>query len=326
MPTTSVVPRSQDTFVALFESLVGLKWRGIALPYTQTKLTLRQDLVQHKFADRDGAHVEGTGRAPLQFSARLPFYNTIEPGVSDTWQQPLYPQQFILFLAACADRTTGELTHPELGIIKAKCEVCDVVWDAQARAGVEVDVTWIESTDAPDDVAVKFAEVSPAASVAQDAADFDANIATALNEVTQPNSPFNFGVALPSTFTDMVNSLQAINNYPSLLNRQLSGKIAAISHAADVVHQSAENTKSALAWPLENGVQAMKAAVAGIQQLILTKQKNILFYKTPRDQTMSAISSAIPAPLGDIITLNSALVESPVVPANTQVRYYAPAA
>ena len=69
----------------LFPLLLGFAFRSIGFPCSETKLEVRQDLVIHKFADRDGAHDESTGRHPFQITARIPFINGLQrvhPGVT----------------------------------------------------------------------------------------------------------------------------------------------------------------------------------------------------------------------------------------------------
>ena len=95
----------------LFEQLNACSWRDIPFPISSMKVTVSQDLVQHKYWGVDGASVEATGRAPLEIEAVIPFVNGIVPGKGEKWGV-LYPTQFRSFLKAFVDKKTGTLVHP----------------------------------------------------------------------------------------------------------------------------------------------------------------------------------------------------------------------
>src|ERR1700722_318099 len=141
-PPSSTVGTSgvQQTSVNdLFAKLLEYKWKGVSFPVEDTELEIRQDLVIHRYADRNGAYVEGTGRHPPQTPARIPFLNTIYPAASESWPPgALYPQQFRLFLQACLDPTSGTLQHPELGALNCKVDVARSTWSGKVRSGVIV--------------------------------------------------------------------------------------------------------------------------------------------------------------------------------------------
>src|SRR5580700_9335962 len=132
---------------ALFAALLELRWKDISFPYASLRNRLRQDLVIHKFADRDGAHVEGLGRHPFEFTARVPMLNGLDAGPNEHWQRPLYPFVRDNLLRAALDKTSGILQHPELGPITCKLETLDWELKAEVRSGVWVDVTWLETDD-----------------------------------------------------------------------------------------------------------------------------------------------------------------------------------
>ena len=124
---------------------------------TQFSTSLAHDQVVHKWADRDGAHVEATGRQPLQFRAAIPFKNAVLPGPGETWGNLfLYPDTFRLFLTAFATRTSGILQHPELGPLRAKPHAAEFMWAANVRDGCDCTATWTESFD---DTVTEFQDV-----------------------------------------------------------------------------------------------------------------------------------------------------------------------
>ena len=302
----------------LFGSLLGFSFRGIGIPYSDLKLVLRQDLAVHKFVDADGAEVEGTGRAPLEISGKFPFINGITQGPNEVWQSPLYPDGWRLFLGAMAARTTGELIHPELGKINVKPSHCETDWVATRRGGVDVSASWIETIDQTSADANFLSNPSPVAEMAEAAANVDAAII----------GPYPSMPSLPTsaaTFQQLAQSLQSIAGLPDLLAASVGGNIAAIVASANGVAKAVDKTGSVLNWPVTNGIQAMISAANGLEQSILQKKRAIGLYTTQVDATLGAIAALIPgSDMGDLFVLNPSLLQSPVVPAKSTVRFYAP--
>ena len=128
------------------ENTQEFRYDQLGFPCVQTSLEIRQDLTVHKFADRDGAHVEACGRHPVEISARIPFFNGLIPGPQETWNgNDLYPNTWRLFLLKALDRSSKVLNHPELGPLTVKLQTCKTDWNSNTRNGVWVDVKWIES-------------------------------------------------------------------------------------------------------------------------------------------------------------------------------------
>ena len=300
----------------VLSALLDHSFKRLSFPSTSYRISLRHDLAQHKFADLDGANIEATGRAPLQFEARIPFLNGIARGSHELWKDPLYPTAFREFFAACADKSTGTLMHPEFGAIQVKTESCTVNWDALKRGGVEVDVTWLETVIDDSEFANFLASDSPSAALADASATADA----AAGNSAIPNVP-----QLPTftySFQDLTNGLTAIANLPSLLDAQVGGRIASLSAQASQLLGAVQNINNVLYWPLTEAAQQIIAATNNLRNQILAKNQAILLYVTPFDATLAAIATQIQADLGDVFTLNAQLLESPIVPKGTIVRYY----
>lgn len=305
----------------LLGTLLSFRWRDVDFPYTETSLDLRQDLAIHKFIDRDGAHVEGTGRAPLQISARIPFLNGLERGPHELWAAPLYPTTWRKFIEACADKTSGVLQHPELGPLTCKVENVRTVWSAHVRSGVHVDVTWIETDDTKDDLQSALADSSPLAGLQGFAADIDIQFKQ-LKKDPRKGFPPDLGMS----FTDMVNQIKAVIDYPSLLQHQLAGAIDNVLWNAQRLTQSIENLGTAsgtLAWPLVDSCQRIQSAAYAVKQTLLTKGQSIKIYITQQDGTLSSVANTLGAAIGDIVTLNPSLMAVPIIVQGTRVRYYA---
>ncbi len=149
----------------LFAQLLEFSWKGIAFPVANVRFSLHHDIARHLYPDKDGGHMEPTGRAPLQISAQALFYNGIAPGKGETWGKAgtLYPAVYRKFMTACSDRTMGVLQHPEFGAIRCALESCETTLDSGRRDGVSVNASWIESVDV-DELDGGFSAPSPIAS------------------------------------------------------------------------------------------------------------------------------------------------------------------
>lgn len=323
-PFSGTIPADANPDVGrMFESLLELRWREVSFPYVELTTELRQDLAPHKFADRDGAHIEGTGRAPLQITARVPCLVGIDAGPNEHWQRPLYPFTWRKLFEACAQRGSGTLQHPELGDITCKLETMRTRWEANVRSGVYVDITWIESDDTGIDLDQDLAQPSPLASIQAAANDLDTYLAT-----FDPSQIPQFPPVLASGFDDLVQGIRGAVDQTTLLQAQFGGKIAHVLYEAQTVEDSLSRAvnQNALNWPLVDACERAKSAAYDLKKLLLTKGRPVAFYKVPKDSTLAQVAASIPAAVGDLITLNQAYVASPLITAGSVVRYYRQAA
>ncbi len=306
----------------LFGSLLEFQWRSIGFPVCDFETEVRQDLVIHKFADRDGAHIEGTGRAPLMITARIPFLNGLDRGPNEHWQSPLYPYQWRRFFEACADKSTGILQHPELGPLTCKCEFARTRWEGNIRSGVYTNVTWLESDDTTDDLTAALSYPSPLASVDAFAADLDLNLASVSKaQLPQPYVP-------QYSFSDLANAVRGVVDTFTMMQKSFAGRLDNIVYEANALEFSLNQAQNsnALNWPLVQAAEGIKDAAYAAKKVLLGQGKAIGLYKVQNDSTLAKISAVIPAPLTDLMNLNRSLVQAPLVPQNTQVRYYLQAA
>lgn len=304
---------------ALFGALLEFQWRGQSYPTRGFTLELRQDLAVHKFADRDGAHVENTGRAPLQITVRIPFINGLQPGRGEHWTAPLYPQAWRRFFADASEAKAGDLQHPELGVLNVKLETARTSWTADARGGVEVDASWIESLDVGDDgfsLEDRLLSASPYTVLQTSAAALDRNFA----EVDPSIYPAKFKPSV--SFSDLAFAVRGVVEQPGLLQHQLAGKLDAISANAQSVIDAAKQAGNCLNWPLTLEANRLIAAARAVKATLLTRGKPIGLYKTPKDSTLAQIASTIGASVSDVVTLNVSLISLPVIPKDTVIRFY----
>lgn len=308
----------------LFEALLGLSWRDIGIPYAEIATEVRQDLVIHKFADRNGAHVEGTGRHPLQFTARVPFLNGIDAGSNESWQRPLYPFVRDNLLRAVLQVGSGPLQHPELGTITCKCEVMRWFLRAEVRSGVWAELVWIESDDTGLELDANLSAPSPLAEMQASAADLDAymtDLAPPLPSVANGGLP-----TFTSSFEDDVFAVRGVVDTPTLLQKQYAGRLDNLIYQASALQYSMQQAKSALTWPVVAACERMKAACNDQKATQLTTGRRIGIFEVQKDSTLAQVATSIAASVADIMLLNPAYLASPIVRKHTQVRYYLAAA
>ena len=307
----------------LFDQLLEFQWRGIGFPVAEFAVDLRQDQTIHKIVDKDGAHVEGTGRHPLQFTARVPFLNGLSSGLAETWglsnNWTLYPTVWRQFFQACADKSTGDLQHPELGVITCKCESARTRWAADVRTGVWVDVTWIESDDSAIQLTEALQKESPIATVSSVGAALDAYLSDPTN-LKAPELP-----TFPTTFGDFVNAIRGTIDQTTILQRSFAGRIDNLIYQATSIEDALDRSvnANALNWPVTQACEQMKSAAYVLKATIGTKSKTVALYTVPKDSTLGQIAATLGADLGPLMALNVAFVGAGVVPGGSVVRYYA---
>lgn len=307
---------------SVFEALTMCSFRGVGFPLLSLRSGFRQDQAVHKWPDRDGAHVEATGRDPFTFHARAAFRNGVTPGRNESGEwgplHALYPDHFRgLFLPAVLDRTTGAFNHPELGAIQCKCVSVEFDHDPHKRDGVDVDMEFIESLDNPDQLQAIIAAPSPIGATSQFAADLDAQ----LSGTTFSSPPAPTGFVEPS-FSDAMRSIQSATDQTSLLSRKLGGQVDHVFYRVQAIEDSVATSKDVTLWPLTNSAERMKAGLLALKASLAISQKTILTFVAQSTMTLSQVSVQTGNKVQDLIKLNPTLCAAPTIPRYTPVRCY----
>lgn len=291
-------------------------WRGIPFPLVRLRNSGGHDHAHHKFCDKDGFHVEATGRNNLTFSATIPFRNGVIAAPQELWNgRTLYPDVFRAFLAACADRTSDDLIHPELGRITAKVVSFDWDYVAERRDGVDFDVTWIETLDDGDELNGIIAQQSPVATAVTVASKLDDLVTT----LTPPPPELANDTA---SFSDMMRSIQAIPDTAALLSRQAGGLLHRVASKVDRLIAALDRLDDVRLWPVRDGAEHMRATVVDMNAKLGVDNKVILEALVPTPTNLSSLARRLNNKIDDIIRLNPTLVDEPVVRSPTRVRYY----
>jgi hypothetical protein len=314
----------------LLGSLSEFSWKNVPFPVEETELEVRQDLVIHRFTDRNGAYVEGTGRHPVQITARIPFLNQIYPAGQETWLPgTLYPYQWRLFLIASLQGTSGTLMHPELGPLNCKIDLAHTTWKGSVRGGVWVRATWIESDDSQaDQLGVDLSVQSPAENLTISAGELDAAIATLLDAVAAQQQPPAL-TELQFSFSDLAFAVTGVIDTTTLLQKQYQGRLANLVFQANEVEGALDRSPlmGPLSWPIFQSAERVKDAAYNAQaQPTVASGPPVLVAAIQKDSTLAQAALSVGADITDFITLNFPLVAAPVIPKGTRVRYYSNAA
>jgi hypothetical protein len=309
----------------LFAQLQEFGWKGVTFPVVETDLEIRQDLVIHKFADRNGAYVEGVGRHPVQVTARIPFLNHIYSAASESWPQGnLYPYQWRFFLKACLEGTSGLLQHPELGLLNCKLDISKTTWKADVRGGVWVHATWIESDDTQaDQLGQDLSAESPIAQLTSSADDIDQQIATLQAAVALQQQPIP---PLPFTFDALAKAISGSIDQVTIFEKQFQGMTDNLVYQCNRVETSLNLAQNASPtnWPIFQNCERLKSIAAHLQDLpaIGSNGKKILTFATQKDSTLGQLAAQVGADVGEFLVLNGQFAGSPVVPGGSVLRYF----
>lgn len=297
-----------------FDKLTPVRWRGIRFPIVNLRTSFKHDIAQHRKPDRDGARLEATGRGARTFSGHALFRNGI---VFETpaYVKPLYPDIYKTFEAACADRSTGDFIHPDLGTFKCKVDSFDANLDASMRDGVDVDVTWIEHTE-DEQVSASIAPLSDAISTALN---LDSDLAFVRSQFSELNRKLN-AMGNPS-FADSLRFIQRAISQAALLQRTTFAQINRIQAQIKSIQNIIPSIHSVVLYPLRRNCARLYHALDGIKGTSGVV-KPIGLYTVQSNVSVPQLAIQLRTPMAQFIQLNPALASEPILVRGTQVRYY----
>jgi prophage DNA circulation protein len=298
-----------------FKDLLPARWRDVAFPVSSVETSLKQDLATHAYPDRDGAHIESTGRAPIHHTFRIPFFNDIGKGPSEYWKMPLFPVAWRDFMVACADRSTGVLQHPILGEMKCKVESVNTSLVGSARGGVDVTATFIEHTEKPEDLENLLTAGSPISDMELAAIDVDLKLAS-LDGLGLPE--------YPESFEESMRKLKAIPDKITAGIASVTSPINRIIYRANSISKAALAIHDVTLHPLLASLERLKGSAHDLKkESIQKKQRATKNYTVPSDTTFAAAAAQIGAKLGELMGLNGQFLGASTIPRGSVLRYYA---
>jgi hypothetical protein len=303
-----------------FASLSFLKWDTMVLPCTKFSSGFGHDIARHKYYRRDGQNLEETGREGFEFTFTIPFIKGLRQAKGEKWSvTPLYPQGLQAFVDLCQDGATKVLVHPELGVYR--CKPARIHWDTMAehRGGVYLDVTWLEDNTEDEGIFnITFDSagnaVSPAIDVDKAAEELAILRAQRVKVPELPKKPYT----LTSLARDIVASRDRIGRF----SQERVGVIDRAVRDVRDIGNAISTTPSALAWPARQGAIRMENALVNARADLSRLDRSVLKYRTAKSMTVSNIARVLGIAVQSIVELNPNLLSSPIVPAETVVRYH----
>ncbi len=293
------------------------QWRGVGFPISSLRISLQQDLVQHKYWGEEAANVEATGRAPLEIEAVIPFFQNVVGGKKDRFGRGLFPSQFILFEEAFSDRTTGVLDTPQIAGLTCKPVSMEYAYDPMRRDGVEVTARWVETVDLDlaSDVRVPSANSGGEALLSLDAEKSN------LETIARPD--------FDESFESLLNKLGGIADTTTSRFQILLNKPDQVLYRLKRLQDSVQRAKNALTWPIEESIEKAKE-VFGPQTVVGTgpasqrqPRRPTARFTTSSRTTLTQLQSLFPNnSVDDLLFLNPRLAARPTVPAGTVLRHY----
>lgn len=288
-------------------------WRGIPFPVTSREVGWGHDLAHHKIFKKPVDNVEMTGRNSREFSFEIPFRNGILPGPNeDTLRgRILFPDLYVAFVDAFNEDTAGDLVDPMWGKVNCKPGTIREVMSGDARDGVVVRATFVESDDTPEGNA-NAVDTPAAISGFLAASDKLDNALVSVPEDLQAGfiSLAEIGALLRSPFDTL-----------TLLSLRFAGLLSAVSGQLDALQFSIEAVDDIGFWSVQEAINDLRNSIADIQQAGQAEQTKLRMYMTPVDMTLAQILSFLRVDFDSIVQLNPTICDGPIVYKDTPVMY-----
>ncbi len=281
-------------------------------PCTKMSMEFQHSIAKHQYFQADGASLEHTGRDAIVFTAEIPFYSSIARGVNESWQ-PLYPNEFRAFLTLARQGDTGNLTHPEVGIVRCKLEKLKIDWDANKRGGCDVAVTWLEDK-APLDADV----------LAKGRIELDDTVLSLDTQVRDYGlTPTDPTIPPFEAIARLLGNAQALADQSFIAAWRVSQYAGKLGYAVGNIMQSFNRlatTDRLLAHEMRRSLALMESRANEVRAA-LGRGGAVVLYTTPRPMSIAEIAVDVQGDVRTIANLNPHLVRRHQIPSGATVRY-----
>lgn len=295
-------------------SLLIPAFRGIEFIPTTWDFSFDQGQAQHLYPDRDAGFIEGTGRNPSKHQFTALFRNGIA-GETDV----LFPTRWQKFVAACADRTTGTLNHPTLGNLQVKCSSCSTKWDPNRADGVDVDVSFIETSSEEESNEI-FNKASPMAAALAGASSLDDAVADVSPAPTYPDSLSPSALETMKGLSGSVDQFKrGIGNIGAAIDTTLGG-LQEFAETLSTVGELGSDPNIAKAL---RSLSRCSDALLSLSLTVTSKGKPITQATVQNDSAADAVAAFFGMGLDDFLRLNPRAASKPRLARNTTVFVFA---
>lgn len=286
-----------------------LSWRGIVVPITGTRTaSFAHDDVQQKLAYRDNALVEALGARNWTFSYTIPMRQDIARGP----YRNLYTDILPSFVAACRDRSPGELVDPELGLFRCKPTEFTSTLDVTKRDGTDIAVEFVLAPEyeTPDFEVVGVLGVG---SLATEAALLDAETEIIDWEQEPP----------PEPTLDPLTALDSVGRQVEFAANRVSAKLDDTAFRLEKLEETIDRLENPQNWPVRRSSRRLREATLRAKQRGDDPLRRIITVTQRFATTIGAVAAEADMTVDEVLTLNPGLAASPIVPPNTRVRLHA---
>ncbi len=285
----------------IIHGLPPLSWRNLQWPHVESApVHFSHSQAERKYPYVDAAGHDNTGRDPLVIRVRMFFLETLEPGA--------FTKKWPVWRKALFDGSSGPLEHPLLGVIRARVLDGDVQFAAQTTAGIIVDVTFTETIDSVDKPN-KLREATPGKVEVAKAAQVAAN---------------QFQSAWPSQKlnTSLLDAVKAIET--AMWDTQMTAAGFANQVAGDilVMIEAAETLTDPTAFPAYDNLVFLWDLVKSSADAVSKDLRPTAARVVQNDTTIATFAAEVGNTENEIMSLNTRLLRSPLVPRGTSVSYY----
>lgn len=300
-------PATKRSDLDVFAATELASFRGAEFVCGPLSWSFDQQHAVHTYPDRDAGYVESTGRNPAIFSFVAIFRRgVVGPGGG----RDAYPTNFQRLQGACADRTAGELVHPLIGTLKAKCQRFDVQADPNRRDGVDVNVSFIEATDREDELVDLLGQTSALGSAYDGARSFDSAYSGLVP--APPELPDSLKPSLLDSIKQLSGALAQVRLGVGNMISQVEGYASAINDLTDQVI-ALDNPKN---YPAIQALEKVFAAVLRLGQEAQKRTRPVRPVLLPRAMSVAEAAGAYATPIGEFCRLNPLAATRDLLPAN----------
>lgn len=289
------------------------KWRDVEFVCGPVSISFDQQHAVHTYPDRDAGYIESTGRNPATFTFTAIFRRGV---VGKGGGRAAFPDNWQRFQAACADRTAGELVHPILGTVKAKCQRCSTSFDPNRRDGADVDVSFIEATDREDELAALLGQSSPLGECYDGARSFDGAYADLRPK--PPPLPNNLRPSLLESIKQLSGALAQARMSVGNVVARIDGMASAINDLSDQI-AALDDPKNYRAL---DALERTFAALLRLGQEVKKRARPFRQVSLFRQMSLPEIASQYGTPLQDLFRLNPLLATRETLPPGSVVFVY----
>lgn len=285
------------------------KFRDVEFFTSGFSFSFEHTHVPHLYPDRDAGFIESTGRNPARYSFQAFFRNG-----NLIAEEAQYPLAWRKMAAAMADRSVGELLHPELGPVKVKAVSMATTWDGTKRDGSDVQLEFVETTDKEDELAALFDQS------AAYAVEFEAG------QLDKVSTVANMAKDKPETYPSLLGSIKQLTGTIASAKASL-GNVAALvesyANAIDDLAQAVDSLDDVSLAPVLEQLRRLHAGVLDLTEAARPKGRPVTLVMVRANAPMSAVAGAFSNSLEDFLTLNPALGSKTSLPAGEAVFVHA---